>query len=165
LTPPARPGEAFIEGLSPDRLARGMLERLAERESLRHRRTTSGTGLVEVLVAAALTLVLAVGAAEMMTLALRAKRRGDLAAAISHAMADRVEELKSRPFDDPALAAGDYAATLRVEPAGRLIAETWHITDDGERLKRIRLAAREAGREAPETVTVMVISRDLGFRP
>jgi type II secretory pathway pseudopilin PulG len=142
-----------------------MLQRPAESEPLGRRRSTAGMSLIEVLVAAALTLVLAVGAAEMMTLALRAKRRGDLAAAISHAASGRLEELKSHPFDDPILAPGDYAATLRVEPAGCLIVETWHITEDGERLKRIRFTAHEAGREGPETVTVLVISRDLGFRP
>jgi hypothetical protein len=113
----------------------------------------------------ALTVILAVGVGEMFTLALRAKRRGDVIAAISHALADRFESLKSRPFDDPALAAGDYSESLRAEPAGCLIAETWHITDDGGRLKRIRLSAREVGREGPETVALLLISRDLGFRP
>jgi hypothetical protein len=132
---------------------------------VRSRRTNSGTGLVEVLVAAALALVLAVGTAELMALAVRAKRRADLAATISHAIAARFEELKSRPFDDPALIAGDYAESIRLEPAGCLVAETWHITDDGRGLKRVRLAAREDGGAGPETVAVLLISRDLGFRP
>jgi len=132
---------------------------------MRRRRTTCGTGLIETLVAAALTLILMVGAAELLTLAIRAKRRGDLAAAISAAIADRLETLKSRPFNDPELAAGDHAETSRVEPAGCLIAETWHISDDGERLKRIRLEAREAGRTGPRTIVVLFVSRDLGFRP
>jgi Tfp pilus assembly protein PilV len=132
---------------------------------VRRDRTNSGTGLVEVLVAAALALVLVVGTAEMMALALRAKRRGDLAATTRHALAVRFEELKSRPFDDPALAPGDYAQAVRVEPSGCLISETWHITDDGRGLKRVRLAAREAGGAGPETVAVLLISRDVGFRP
>jgi len=132
---------------------------------MRRRRTDSGTGLIETLVAAALTLILAVGIAELLTLALGAKRRGDLAAAVSAAIADRFESLKSRPFDDPALAAGDYTETVRVEPAGCPVAETWHISDDGERLKRVRLAVRQAGRVGPETVAVLFISRDLGFGP
>jgi len=132
---------------------------------MRRRRTTSGMSLVETLVAAALALMLMVGAAELLTLAVRAKRRGDLAAAISAAVADRLETLRSRPFDDPALAAGDHAETSRVEPAGCLIAETWHISNEGERLKRVRLEAREAGRSGPRTIVVLFVSRDLGFRP
>ena len=121
--------------------------------------------LVEVLVAMALTLLLVVGAAEMLTMALRAKRRGDLAAALTHAVADRFEALKSRPFKDAALAAGEYSETVRVEPGGCVIAETWEIADDGDGLKRIRLRAREAGRAGPETVAVLFIVRDLGFLP
>ncbi len=133
--------------------------------AMRRCRTVRGTSLIEALVAAALTLVLALGMAELLTLAMRAKRRGDLAASITTAVSDRLESLKSRPFDDPALAAGDYAATVRAEPAGCEVAETWLISDDGERLKRIRLTVRKAGREGPETVAVLFVSRDLGFRP
>ena len=125
----------------------------------------AGTSLIEVLAAMALTLVLAVGAAEMLTLALRAKRRGDVTAALTHAVADRLETLKSRPFGDASLAAGDYAEIVRAEPGGCLIAETWEIAEDGDGLKRIRLRARQAGRTGPETVAVLFISRDLGFSP
>ena len=125
----------------------------------------AGTGLIEVLVAMALALVLVVGAAEMLTLALRAKRRGDVAAALTHAVSDRLESLKSLPFEDPALEAGRYAGTVRVEPGACLVAEIWEIADDGDGLKRVRLRASEAGREGPETVAILFISRDLGFSP
>ena len=124
-----------------------------------------GMSLIEVLVAMALALILVVGAAEMLSLALRAKRRGDVIAALTHAVGDRLESLRSRPFDDPALAAGEYAETVRVEPGGCLIAETWEIADDGGGMKRIRLRARQAGRQGPETAATLFVSRDLGFSP
>jgi len=124
-----------------------------------------GTSLIEVLVAAALVLLLAVGAAEMLTLSLKAKRRGDVLAAITHAVSDRLDGLRARPFGDAALAAGTYAETVRVDPGGCLIAETWEIADDGDGLKRVRLTARESGRPGPETAAVLFISRDLGFKP
>ena len=38
-------------------------------------------------------------------------------------------------------------------------------SDDAAGLKRVRLRAREAGREGPETVAILFISRDLGFVP
>ncbi len=124
-----------------------------------------GTSLIEVLVAMTLALVLVVGAAEMLTLALRAKRRGDVIAALTHAVSDRLESLRSRPFEDPALATGEYAETVRVEPGGCLIAETWEIAGEGEGMKRITLRARQAGRPGPETAAVLFVSRDLGFSP
>ena len=121
--------------------------------------------MIEVLVAMALALVLVVGAAEMLTLALQAKRRGDVTAALTHAVGDRFESLKSRPFEDAALAAGEYSETVRVEPGGCLIAEAWEIADDGAGIKRVRLRAKQAGRTGPETIAVLFISRDLGFGP
>jgi Tfp pilus assembly protein PilV len=124
-----------------------------------------GESLIEVLVATALVLALIVGAAEMLTLALRAKRRGDVLAAFTQAVTERLEGLKARPFDDPALAAGTYAETVRVEPGACLISETWQIADEADGLKRVRLTAREAGRPGPGTAAVLYVSRDLGFRP
>jgi Tfp pilus assembly protein PilV len=132
---------------------------------MKRRATSPGTSLVEVLVAMALALLLVVGAAEMLTLALRAKRRGDVTAAITHAVRDRFESLKSRPFGDAALAAGEHSEDVRVEPGGCLIAETWEIADDGAGMKRVRLRAKQAGRMGPETIAVLFISRDLGFGP
>ncbi|MBN2266395.1 MAG: hypothetical protein JW775_11345 [Candidatus Aminicenantes bacterium] len=124
-----------------------------------------GTSLVEVLLAMALAFILIVGAAEMLTLALRAKRRGDVIAALAHAVTDRFETLKSLPFDDPALVAGGYAATARFEPGRVLVAETWEIADEACGLKRVCLSAGEAGRPGPRTSAVLLISRGLGFPP
>ena len=132
---------------------------------MKRRAERPGMSLIEVLVAMALALILVVGAAEMLSLSLRAKRRGDVIAALTHAVGDRFESLKSRPFDDPALAAGEYAETVRVEPGGCLIAETWEIADDGDGMKRIRLRARQTGRPGPETAATLFVSRDLGFSP
>ena len=127
--------------------------------------TRRGTGLVEVLVAAALVLLLAAGAASLATSALRAKRRGDVLAALTRAAGDRLETLRSRPFDSPELAPGAYAETLVVGPGTCRVAARWEIAGDGDGLKRVTLRLREAGRPGPETTAVLFISRDLGFAP
>jgi prepilin-type N-terminal cleavage/methylation domain-containing protein len=124
-----------------------------------------GFSLIEVLVAMALALLLVVGAAELLTLSLGAKRKGDITAALTHALTARLETLKSRPFEDGALSPGVHAETVRGEPGGFLIAEEWEVADDGDRMKRIGLRVRYAGRPGPETAAVLFISRDLGFRP
>lgn len=126
---------------------------------------TRGTGLVEVLVAASLVLLLAAGAASLATSALRAKRRGDVLAALTRAAGDRLETLRSRPFDALELAPGAYAETLVVGPGACRIAAHWEIAADGDGLKRVTLRLREAGRPGPETTAVLFISRDLGFAP
>ena len=112
-----------------------------------------------------LGLVLIIGAAEMLTLALAAKRKGDVTAALVHALTDRIESLKALPFDDPALAPGEHEATARVEPGRCLVTESWEIGGDGDRVKRIRLRVRLAGKPGPETTAIAFILRDLGFEP
>lgn len=112
-----------------------------------------------------LVLVLIVGAGEMLVLALGVKRKGDVAAALTHALLDRLEALKSRPFDDPELAAGGYEAAGRVEPGHCLVASSWRIEDEGDGAKRITLTVRHAGRPGPATTAVAFVLRDLGFRP
>jgi len=126
-----------------------------------------GFTLIEVLVAMALVLVLVAAAAGLLTLALGAKRKGDISAALAHALSARLESLKSRPFEDPALAAGSYASTTRIDPRGRDIDETWEIADDGDGLKRITIRVRAAERPGPgSTITAAAfVLRDLGFGP
>ena len=124
-----------------------------------------GTGLVEVLVALSLALVLIVGAAEMLTLALAAKMRADVTAALTHALGDRLESLKSRPFDDPALVAGEYAETCRAEPGRALVAATWRIEDEADGIKKVTLRVRYATKPGPAMTAAAYILRDLGFKP
>jgi Tfp pilus assembly protein PilV len=125
----------------------------------------SGTSLVEALVAAALVLILVVGAAGLLALALAAKRKGDVTAALTCAVGERLESLKSRAFDDPELAAGSYTEVRSVEPGGCRIAETWEIADEEDGLKRVRIRVRPDGSAGPETRAVAFILRDLGFGP
>ena len=112
-----------------------------------------------------LVLALIVGSAEMLMLALGAKRKSDVTAALTHALTDRLESLKSRPFDDPDLAAGEYEASGRVEPGACLVASSWRIEDQGDGAKRITLRVRPAGRPGPGTTAVAFVLRDLGFAP
>lgn len=124
-----------------------------------------GFSLIEVLVAMALALLLVVGAAGLLTFSLWAKRKGDITAALTHALTDRLETLKSRPFEDGALSPGEHAEIVRGDPGSGLIAEEWEVTDDVDGMKKIVLRVRYAGRPGPETAAVLFISRDLGFRP
>jgi hypothetical protein len=101
----------------------------------------------------------------MLTLALDAKRKGDVTAALTNAVTARLESMKSLPFDDPALAAGEYAESVRLEPGHCLVAESWQVSDEGDGLKRIRLRVRYAGKPGHGTTATAFILRDLGFEP
>lgn len=125
----------------------------------------NGFSLIEVLVAMALALLLIVGTAELMTCSLYAKRKGDLTAGLIHGLADRLESLRALPFDDPALAPGEHAETVRVSPGDNRVVEEWEVADDGSGMKIVRLRVRSADRPGPGSSAVLFLSRDLGFRP
>lgn len=125
----------------------------------------SGSSLAEVLVATAVGLALVAGAAGALAGALRAKRRGDVAAALAHAVSDRLESLKGLPYGDPALAPGGHRETVRVEPGGCLVVQSWTVAEDGDGVKTVSLRVREASRPGPAAEAVLFVLRDLGFGP
>jgi len=125
----------------------------------------TGFSLIEVLVAMTLALFLIIGTAELLTCSLYAKRKGDLTAALTCALTDRLESLKSLPFENAALAPGEHTETVRISPAGSRFVEAWEVEDDGNGMKLVRLSVRPAGRPGPGTSAVLFISRDLGFGP
>lgn len=124
-----------------------------------------GFSLIEVLLAMALALLLIVGTAEILTCSLYAKRKGDLAAALTHALTARLESLRALPFDDPALGPGEHAETAQASPGNRRVLEEWEVADAGDGMKLVRLRVRSAERPGPGTSAVLFISRDLGFGP
>ena len=124
-----------------------------------------GFSLIEVLTAMALALLLIVGAAELLTASLWAKRKGDLTAALTHALVDKLESLKALPFGDAGLAAGGHTDEVRSEPGGVAVEENWDVAEAADGLKRVRLAVKAAGRPGPAITAVLFISRDLGFEP
>lgn len=124
-----------------------------------------GYSLIEVLVSMALVLFLLVGTAELITLSIWAKRKGDVTAGLSRSFCGRVESLKSLAFGPEGLQAGDYAETVRDEAGGGLFLHEWTVEDFGERSKRVRLTVTPAGRPEARASLTLWISKDLGFAP
>jgi len=124
-----------------------------------------GFSLIEVLASMTLALLLLVGTAELITLSIWAKRKGDTTAALTQALSGRVESLKSLAFSPSGLAPGSYAETVR-DGAGRgLYLHEWTVEDRGGRMTRVRVRVLPAGRPGAAASVVLWISKDLGFRP
>ena len=131
--------------------------------------TRPGFSLFECLLALALTLFISVAGFEFFGLArktfFRLKDRGDLTAALTHALADRLESLRSLPFDDASLAPGEHAVTGPVPPGRFALVQEWEVSEEGGGMKLVRLGVRAAGRTGPGISAVLYLSRDLGFEP
>jgi len=124
-----------------------------------------GFSLIEVLASMTLALLLLVGTAELITLSIWAKRKGDTTAALTQALSARVEGLKSFAFSPGGLAPGEYAETVRDEAGRGLYLHEWTIEDAGGRMMRVRVRVSPAGRPGAAASVVLWISKDLRFRP
>jgi prepilin-type N-terminal cleavage/methylation domain-containing protein len=124
-----------------------------------------GFSLIEVLVSMTLALILLLGTAELVTLSIWARKKGDTTAALTNALSARAEGLKSWAFGSGGLPPGEDSETVRDEAGRGLILHEWTIEDDGERLSKVRIRVGPAGRPWTGSSLVLLISKDLGFAP
>ncbi len=124
-----------------------------------------GFSLIEILISMALVLLLLVGTAELITMSIWAKRKGDVTAGLVRSFCSRAESLKSLAFGPQGLPAGDYAETARDEGGRGLFLHEWTVEDAGERSQRVRLRVTPAGHPESAASLTLWISKGLGFRP
>ena len=124
-----------------------------------------GFSLIEVLASMALALLLLVGTAELVTLSIWAKRKGDTTAALTQGLSARVEGLRSPASSPGGLLPGDHSETVR-DSAGRgLYLHEWTVEEAGPQMLRLRVRVSPAGRPGAAASIILYISKDLGFRP
>jgi len=124
-----------------------------------------GFSLIEVLVSMTLALVLLIGTAELVSLSIWAKRKGDTTSGLTQSLTARLEGLKSLCFGSGGLLAGDYSETVS-DGAGRgVFLHEWTVEDTGGRMTRVRIRVSPAGRPQSGASATLWISKDVGFRP
>jgi prepilin-type N-terminal cleavage/methylation domain-containing protein len=142
-------------------MARALLYTPAGRDVVKNR----GFTLIEVLVAMALTLLLIVGTAELVSFSLWAKHKGDRASGIARILNGRLETLKARPYDSPELGPGAYTATTHDGPSRTEFREEWTIEVEGEAMKKVSISVEPEGRPQAAATLILYISSELGFSP
>jgi prepilin-type N-terminal cleavage/methylation domain-containing protein len=124
-----------------------------------------GFSLIEVLISMTLALLLLVGTAELITLSIWAKRKGDTTSGLAQSLSARLEGLKSLSFGSDGLRPGEYSETVRDEAGRGLFLQEWTVEDAGERMIRVRIRVSPAGRPHPGAAATLWISKDVGFAP
>ena len=126
---------------------------------------SAGFSLIEVLVAMALVLILVLGTAELIALSLAAKRTGDQASGLARAAAEKLEQLKSVPFDGPELEPGGRIENVVNESGRAVFVRSWEVEETGDGMKSVRIRVHPRGRPRSAVVLTLFICRDLGFAP
>jgi prepilin-type N-terminal cleavage/methylation domain-containing protein len=122
-----------------------------------------GFTLIELLVALLVAAILAAGAAELISLSLVLKRKADAHAVAARLVVEKLEELRTRPFDGEALRAESHEETVPAANGDAELVRQWKVEDASARIKRISVSVRSRGRTVAQTT--LLVSRDLGFGP
>ncbi len=124
-----------------------------------------GFTLIEVLVALSLVTFLIAGTGELISLSLLAKRKAEAHAGVIHHLTDKLESLRSLPFEDPELKAGQYEEEVATQGADPAFLVEWNIEDLSGGMKRIGIVVSSRGRTPATAKAVLLVSEKLGFRP
>ncbi len=120
-----------------------------------------GFTLIEALVALALVAGLVAGAAELIGLALLTKRKAEAHIEATAIFQDKLERLRSLPFDAPDLESGLYRETVIPKGGSGAFACEWTIEDLPGLLKRVGITV--SGPAGAKAEAVLLISGKLGF--
>lgn len=124
-----------------------------------------GFTLIELLVSLSLVTFLIAGTGELISLSLFAKRKAEAHAGVIHHLADKLEGLRSLPFDHPELRAGRYEEGVAARGADPFYLVEWNIEDLSGGMKRIGIRVSSRGRTRATAKAVLLLSEKLGFRP
>lgn len=127
------------------------------------RRGRAGYSLMEVLWVMALVAFLLAGMADLILGAIRAGRKSEETARKAALLGETLEGLKARPFGDPSLAEGDYAASGLLFPGGRTVRTAWHIGAAAGGLKKVELRLFLEGEEDRALRSALLISQELRY--
>ena len=122
-----------------------------------------GYSLIEVLWVMALVACLLAGLGDLILQSFRAGRRAEETALKTALLGSALEGFKTRPFSDPALAAGDYGEDGRLFSGGRAVRMEWRIGPATGGLKRIEYGLFLEGERDRALRSALLISEALGF--
>jgi prepilin-type N-terminal cleavage/methylation domain-containing protein len=124
-----------------------------------------GFTLIELLVTLSLVTFLIAGTGELISLSLLAKRKAEAHAGVIHLLTDKLEGLRSLPFDASELRAGQYEEGIAARGADPAFLVEWNIEDLSGGTKRIGIRVSSRGRTRATAKAVLLVSKKLGFRP
>lgn len=124
-----------------------------------------GFSLVELLVAFVVIMITLLTTAQLLILSQVIQNRYRDHIRALGAIAERLEHLRSLPFDNPELDAGQYGEVQGDAASGRSFTLNWTISVVSPRMKSVWIACARTGYPQRGTETTLFLSRDLEFKP
>ncbi len=127
-----------------------------------HRRR-EGFSLVERLVAFVVIMLTLLTTAQLLILSQVIQNRYRDHIRALDTITERLEHLRSLPFDSPELEAGQYSEVQGDVDRERSFTLSWTISVVSPRMKSVRIACARTGYPERKTETILFLSQDLEF--
>jgi prepilin-type N-terminal cleavage/methylation domain-containing protein len=122
-----------------------------------------GFTLLELLISFAIVVILLLGAAQLTLHSLHAKRTSDCSLESAEMASDKLEYLKSLPFESPELEKGTFAERIRSQRRDDMFMREWIVFDVSSKMKRIEVTCYAESCAHRIARLVLFYSKELGF--
>ncbi|MCP2520050.1 prepilin-type N-terminal cleavage/methylation domain-containing protein [Candidatus Aminicenantes bacterium AC-335-K20] len=122
-----------------------------------------GFSLIEVLISLFIFIFILISLLSLTTTCLFIKRNSEINFLSSKITAEKLEYLKSMPFENVALKPGIYREELVLKSHKKIYIRKWKISNLSSNLKRIEIQVWEKNHPERKVEFLLYISKDLGF--
>jgi prepilin-type N-terminal cleavage/methylation domain-containing protein len=122
-----------------------------------------GFTLLELLISFAIVVILLLGAAQLTLHSLYVKRTSDRSLESAELASDKLEYLKSLPFDSRELKQSSNVERVRNQRSNDIFRREWKILDVSSKMKRIEVACQSESCTHRIVRFVLFYSKELGF--
>ena len=122
-----------------------------------------GFTLLELLISFAITVILLLGSAQLTLHSLQVKRICDCSLESAELASDKLEYLKSLPFDSPELLENTNGERITSPRRNDVFQREWTISDVSSHLKKIEVECYAESCVQRKSRVVLFYSRELGF--
>jgi prepilin-type N-terminal cleavage/methylation domain-containing protein len=122
-----------------------------------------GFSLIELLISSSLILFLIGGTAQLLGLALTAKRNADFHFRAARLASSRLESLKSLPHDHPDLKPGLHEEAVNDPSSPETFRSAWRVEDIDQSLTKVVFDFYSPNRPRKKAVFCLLLCRELEF--
>jgi hypothetical protein len=119
--------------------------------------------LIETLITLGLSVFFVAGTGELLVQSLRLQQKSDSDLCTTRLASTSIERLRSLPFENEALHAGDYEDWVPDATSGRRFHRRWHIEDITPEVKQVEMEVSSDVSRFRSLHLLLRMSRGLGF--
>jgi len=122
-----------------------------------------GFGLIETLITLGLSVFFVTGTGQLLIQSLRLQQKFESDLSTARLASTSIERLRSLPFENEALRAGDYEDSVTDAASGRRFHRRWRVEDITPEVKQVDMEVSSDNSRFRSLHLLLRVSRGLGF--